>query len=263
MKKLFVFLICIQLINMPAYAGDLIEDALVNKTLTTKPLKAVKSTPELINDAFAEKSLSNMPSKSKVDSKTVEDELVNKNLSSTKYQIQKHENTCISDTLAEKTLKNVSVKPKKAKLNFDFDLVKQIPVKIAITNSITSKKDLTEGQELKFRILDDVNIGNNLVLKKDTLVMAKLETISLNQAFGVPADILIDDFKVVSNNSEISLDGSIHKIGANRSLWVYPVGYMGCFFFGAGLLLFPVRGGHAKVRAKEVYQVYYIPKEGV
>lgn len=263
MKKLFVFLICIQLINIPAFASDLFEDALVNKTLTGKTFKSIKSSSEFINDTFVEKSLKNMPCNSKSDNKMFEDELVNKNLSGTKYQIQKQENICINDTLADKTLKNVSAKPKKAKLNFDFEVVKQTPVKIAITNNITSKKDLTEGQELNFRVVDDVSIDNNLVLKKDALVTAKLETISLNQAFGVPADILIDDFKIVSNQTEINLDGSIHKIGANRSLWVYPVGYMGCFFFGAGLLLFPIRGGHAKIRTKDVYQVYYVPKEKV
>lgn len=263
MKKLFVFLICIQLINLPAFAGELIEDALVNNTLKGKPLKAVASSTELINDTFAEKSLKNLPCKSEQSSKNVEDELVNKTLLSAKYPIKKQEDTYINDTLADKTLKNVSAKPKKAKLNFDFELVKQIPVKIAITNSITSKKDLTEGQELNFKVLDDVKLNNNLTLKKDSLVTGKLETISLNQAFGVPADILVDDFKLVSNQSEISLDGSIHKIGANRSLWVYPAGYIGCFFFGAGLLLFPIRGGHAKIRTKDVYQVYYVPKEGV
>lgn len=263
MKKIFVFLICIQLINLPVFAGNLIEDALVNKTLTGKSFKTVTSSPELINDTFIEKSLKNVPCKSNINNENVEDELVNKNLSGAKYQIKKQENPFINDALADKTLKKISAKPKKAKLNFDFELVKQIPVKIAIINNITSKKDLTEGQEINFKILDDVNVGNNLVLKKDALVKAKLETISLNQAFGVPADILIDDFKVVSYQSEISLDGSIHKIGANRSLWVYPVGYMGCFFFGAGLLLSPIRGGHAKIKTKDVYEVYYIPKEKV
>lgn len=259
MKNLFVFLICVQLINIPVFASDLIEDALVNETLTGKAYKTAISKTELIKDDLVEKSLNNLPCKSKIESKTVEDELVNKNLSNVKYQIKKQENILISDTLADKTLKNVSAKPKKAKLNFDFDLVRQIPFKIAITNNITSKKDLTEGQELNFRTLDDVKLDNNLVLKKDTLVTARLETISLNQAFGVPADIIIDDFKAISNQSEINLEGSIHKIGANRSLWVYPAGYIGCFFFGAGLLLFPIRGGHAKIKTTETYEVYYIP----
>ena len=53
------------------------------------------------------------------------------------------------------------------------------------------------------------------------------------------------------------LAGEISKTGANRSLWLYPTIYMTTLFFGVGLLLIPIRGGHAKIKPQQTFTVYY------
>lgn len=260
MKKIIISLICLQLVSIPVLSTELLQDSLVERTLKEKKLKVNKANCDLIQDALVEKTLQNIPHKSYLNKQQIEDEFVSKNLSSEKHKIEKQENSFITDNLAEKTLKNISVKTKNADIKFDFESIKRIPVKISILQNISTKKNLKEGQRLNFKVVHDIVLDKNIELKKDTIITAKLETISLNQAFGVPADIVIDNFKTVSGQQEINFEGNIHKIGANRSLWVYPVGYItGIMFFGAGFLLFTVRGGHAKLNAKKIYEVYYCP----
>lgn len=260
MKKIIVSLICLQLISMPVFSTELLQDSLVEKTLKGKDLKINRANTDLIQDSFAEKTLQNIQPKQLSNKQEIEDELINKTLVNQKYEIKKQENIIITDNLADKTLKNIPIKTEKANIKFDFESIKQVPVKMSITQKISTKTHLKEGQKLDFKVIKDVVLDKNLELKKGTIITGKLETISLNQAFGVPADIVIDDFKTVVNKSEINLEGNIHKIGANRSLWVYPVGYTtGIMFFGAGFALFTVRGGHAKIRTKDVYEAYYMP----
>ena len=50
------------------------------------------------------------------------------------------------------------------------------------------------------------------------------------------------------------LDASFKIDGANRSLWVIPVGYVGTFLLGVGVFIFPIRGGHAKIRKNKIYE---------
>ncbi len=137
----------------------------------------------------------------------------------------------------------------------------RVPVKISIVEPLTTKQELLEGQEVKFKVLNDVKINNKQTIKKDSIVTATLETVSLNQGFGVPADILIDNFSVRTvDNKTLNLEGNINKIGANRALWVSPIGYVGGIFtLGAGFLLFFIRGGHAKLKTGDVYEMYYTP----
>lgn len=168
----------------------------------------------------------------------------------------------IRDDFADKTLKKAKISNNKTNLNYDFESIKRVPIKISSLENITTKNGIKEGQELQFKVLKDVKLENERIIKKDSIVKARLETISPNQAFGVPADMVVDKFIIKQQNqADLILDGNVHKIGANRSLWVYPVGYVGgILFFGAGFLLFTVRGGHAKIKTKDVYEVYYLPK---
>src|SRR5574344_527543 len=259
MKKLIISLMCLLLVSMPVFSTELLQDSLVEQTLKGKDLKINKVNNDLIQDSFAEKTLINISPKQYANKQKLEDEFVNKTITHKQYEIKKQENIAITDDFANATLKNIPIKAKKADTKFDFESIKQIPIRISITKNSTSKKGLKEGQELDFKVLNDVNLENNLKLKKDSIITARLETISLNQAFGVPADIVIDNFKVVSDKSEINLEGSIHKIGANRSLWVYPAATGGMVFFFMGALFIPIRGGHAKINTKNIYEVYYVP----
>ena len=65
---------------------------------------------------------------------------------------------------------------------------------------------------------------------------------------GIPANLIVGDFKI-EYMSTVKLEGEINKEGANRAIWVRPL----------LPLLFPVRGGHAKISADEIFTLYYTP----
>lgn len=261
MKKIIALILCIQILNIPAFAGEIINDVFVEKTLYNKNLSVPTYKQQEIEDSFVNSTLKNKDQKIEPNFVPVTDGFVEKNLSADKYKMPTDQPSPIQDEFAVKTLKECPQVMANKYINYDFDCIKRTPVKIAITNNITTKNSLAEGQELTFKVLSDVKIDKNNTIKKDSVVKARLETVSLNQAFGVPADINIENFVIKrANQPDIVLDGSIHKIGANRSLWVYPVGYMGIvLFLGAGVLVFPIRGGHAKLTTNDVFEVYYVP----
>ncbi len=58
--------------------------------------------------------------------------------------------------------------------------------------------------------------------------------------------------KKTERNRKIS---HISKRGTDRVLWVYPSFYIFNCFFGAGLLLIPIRGGHVKLKPGKVYEL--------
>lgn len=261
MKKFIILILCIQILNLPAVAAELIHDTFVEKTLNGKNLTVEIKKQQIIEDTFVDSTLKGKAQKIELESKQVEDTFVEKTLSADRYKLPVSQQAVIQDELANKTLKNCSTLIVNKKTDYDFESIKRTPVKIRICQNITTKNGLREGQDLYFKVLNDVKIDNNTTIKKDSTVKARLEMVSMNQAFGVPADITIENFVAKrTNQADLALDGSIHKVGACRYLWVRPVAIAGIvLLFGAGVFVFAVRGGHAKMKTTDVYEVYYIP----
>lgn len=218
MKKLSIALICFLFFSTPAFC--------------------------LISDDFAEKTL-------------------NKNV-----EIKKARIYLFVDDFAEKNQnKNYSIKP-----SVSFDEVtpkapvkpyaKKIPViderdfktiKVRIKDYFTTRKRANEGDFIDFVTIEDTEIGNKNY-PKGTIVKARIETISPNFSGGVPADLTVGSFIL----DDINLQGEIEKTGANRTLWVCPASIAGDFIFlGLGELSLLIRGGHAKIKPKETFTLYY------
>lgn len=119
---------------------------------------------------------------------------------------------------------------------------------------VSTKNNLLEGKILKFTVCKPIQI-DKYYIDKGTSVLARIENISLNQSFGTPASIIISNFQLPEFPT-INIEGSINKTGANRSLWVYPVGSSFLPFFGLGALVYTIRGGHAKIYTSEIFKVY-------
>ena len=117
---------------------------------------------------------------------------------------------------------------------FDFSKASVQIARVRPLKYYTTRKNLKEGQYIDFELTQDVNI-NNVVYKRGTSVKARVENISPNLAYGVPADLVVDNF-VLAN--KIQLSGQIEKRGANRAIWIYPVAYTTSIFFGLGLSFF-------------------------
>ncbi len=241
-KKFLVLVICFNIFYSPALC--IIEDNFAQSTLDkTKSIK--KAEKLIIKDDFAENNLS-------------------KNL-----QIKHAENKIIEDKFAENNRnKNVEIKK-----NIDFgekialpksksNVVKRIttinnneavPIEIKIKKHFSTRHKIDEGDYIEFVTLADVKTKNKTI-PAGTTVQARVETISQNKIWGVPADLVIGNFTIDGK----PLKGEINKTGANRSLWLYPTIYMTSFCFGLGLLLIPIRGGHAKINPSQTYTINYL-----
>ena len=250
MKKVLIILICVNFLSQPA-------------------LSAASVLSE-VNDTFVENTLdSNLVIKKQVKNKEV-DSLVEKNLDKN-LSIQTSKQKPIEDVLADKLpVKQIAKANKAVSITDDFlpkisnkeqkkyqvkkHNISENNVKIAVRvkQELSTKQKPEEGDFVEFETVSDVKINNKLY-PKGTKVVGTVETVSMNTAMGVPADLVIGSFGI----QEHSLAGEIKKIGANRSLWVYPAVYVGCMFFGAGLLLMPIRGGHAKLKTEEIYTLNY------
>ncbi len=254
MKRIIIAVISIQLLGLPVFSSGIIEDSFAEKSLQGKSVEFYKPPKEEIKDELVDKYLKNLEIV-KIETVKIEDDFLIKQLSD---HVILNGITATDDFDAQPFKANIKYQDKQ--LSYDFESIKQIPVKISILKGITTRTNLREGEELSFQCLSDVHLGDNLDIKKGSIVKARLETVSKNSANGVPADIIIGNFKTTAqNDKEILLDGNIRKIGANRALWVYPSAQVLSTFFLVGYLLFAIRGGHAKIKPKDVYEIYYMP----
>jgi len=144
-------------------------------------------------------------------------------------------------------------------LEYDFSSTKKIPIKMKIVEPISTKMDIQEGQLIKFRIIEDVIHNKELLVKKNTIISAKLEMIITSGLNGFPAEIIIDNFEI-PNIKKSQLISTYTKTGQNRSLIVYPIKWALTWLPGIGSLTNLIKGGHAKIKAKDIITIYYYPE---
>lgn len=245
MKKIASIFLCFNLLilNQAVICAEVFHDALADKL--DKNLKIEKQKQTVIQDDFALKTLNPNLKADKIKQNEIVDKFAEETLNSN-LQIRKVNYKPQIDNLANKLDKNIAIdkKSENKKITASFDTVKISPIK----NYTTRNSSLGDG--LDFVLLKDIKI-NNVLYKKGHLISAKVENISQNGAYGVPADVVIGNFKI---DNQV-LDGNITKQGANRSIWVYPTAYFLLPFFGMGLFVLPIRGGHAKLYSNKIYEI--------
>jgi len=236
MKKILVLLLSLNIFLTPAFC--FIEDDFVNKSLD-KDLKIKKyQPPEIIDDFVNQKLDKNLKIKKYSYSPIIDNFAIN--------------NPNRNQTLSKKIELNEIIPPLNKnniiKKNYNILSEDKQTIKVKIKENYTTKNKLDEGDFIEFVTLEDIKIKNNFY-PKNSIVKARLETISQNKIWGVPSDVIVGNFSIDNHK----LFGNIEKTGANRALWLYPTVYLTVGFFGLGLLLIPIRGGHAKIKTKEIY----------
>ena len=198
-------------------SAGMIEDEFVESTLS-KDLKIRKYQPPKIEDDFVE----------------------NRNYTSVKKQ-----NVRIIEILPNADSKIVQRPYRMISEN-------DIPVRICIREKFSTKQKREEGQIIEFETLDEVKFKNKLY-PAGTVVKARIENISMNSMWGAPADFVIGNFSI----DERPLYGEVTKTGANRAIWLHPLAVIATPLFGTGIWLMFIRGGHAKIKPKEVFTLYF------
>ncbi len=142
-------------------------------------------------------------------------------------------------------------------LEYDYSSTESIPVKLSITEEISTKMPILEGQILKFKVLKDVQ-NDRLNLKKGDIVTGRIECIITSGMNGFPAEIIIDNFKIPYVKKS-QLIGTYIKKGQNRFIWVYPLKFALTPFPPTGSITNIIKGGHAKIKTTDIITVYYYP----
>ena len=238
MKKLFLLVLCINFLSLPAYG--LITDDFAEKTLG-KDLKIKKVKKVTIKDEFADKTLDKELQIKNKQIKTITDSFAEKNNGKNPKINNKIEYNEIIPSAKKLSAKKIVI----------IDESKMQPVTVNIKKYFTTRQNADEGDYIEFETVNNIKI-NNKIYPAGTVVLARVETISKNKSVGVPSDLVIGNFSI----DGIPLAGEISKTGANRALWVRPCAAAFLLFFGAGLLFLPIRGGHAKIYPSQIYTLY-------
>ncbi len=166
------------------------------------------------------------------------------------------------DYFVEKTLaSNLYSKPE-TNLNYNYESVESIPIKLQITKNISTKKGkVYEGQNIEFKTIEDVFYNNEILLKRGTIVKARVETYINRGMNGIPATIIIDNFEIPNIKKE-KLKSIYIKKGANRTIFVLPVKWALTPLPPTGSFTNIIIGGHAKITNKDKITIYYYPHWG-
>lgn len=227
MKKFISIFICFNLLilNQGIICAEIIQDNLLKKLDKNLKTETQKQIP--IIDDFALKTLNQNLKITKENQEIIEDELVK--------------------ILLKSDLKNKTIKSKsniKTTITESFD-----KVKISPTKYLTTRKAQLNNK-IEFILIENIKI-NDILYKKGEIIEGSIENLSQNGAYGVPADLVVGNFKI---GNQI-LDGTLTRQGANRAIWVYPSAYVLSVFFGLGLFVLPIRGGHAKLKPNKIYEI--------
>ncbi|MBR2525309.1 hypothetical protein IKE67_02465 [bacterium] len=239
MKKFLAFLICLNFAVMPVCA---ITDDFASSSLD-KNLKIKSAQTAAITDEFVENTLDKTLKIKQTKYIPINDDFAQNNTKKNQSTVKIVDYQEIIPVVSNK-------KRKTKKVVIDENNMEKVLIRVKEPFT-TKKQNVDEGDYIEFETVKDAFIKNKHY-PKGTVVNGRIETISLNKSWGVPADLVIGNFTI----NETRLAGEINKTGANRSLWVYPSVYAGCLFFFAGLLLIPIRGGHAKLKPKETFVLY-------
>lgn len=242
MKKIISLFLCFSFLPSNFVLGQIFEDNLAEQL--NKNLKFEKIKYQPIEDNLAKNLDKNLKIK-KQDKVTYVDDFALKTLDPN-LKIKTSKQSPILDSLAEKIDKSMIVVETKRLSNLD-----GIKIKVSPAKYYTTRRKLAEGKYIDFVLVEDTKIEKTFY-KKGTIIKARVETLSKNGAYGVPADLVIGNFTMPD---KLVLNGSIERQGANRSLWVYPTGYLLTPILLIGLPIFAIRGGHAKLSPRKVFQV--------
>lgn len=164
----------------------------------------------------------------------------------------------IQDQLVEETLSGKQFENPYKPYKYNYEDTRVIPIRLSVISDINSEKDIQEGQDVVFIVKNDVYFKGKKIIKKGDKVYATVETILKSGMNGIPASIIFNDFKFDGLESGKFTD-TYEKFGQDRSLWVYPLKWVLTPLPPTGSLTNFIKGGHAKLKTREIIEIYYHP----
>lgn len=166
----------------------------------------------------------------------------------------------VNDEFMEKHLKTIDIKKPILNTKYNYESVERIPIKLKISEKITTKKGgVYDEMPLVFFVKEDVKYKGKVILKKNDLVNANVETFLSRGMNGIPGAIIVDDF-VIKGISPKKVKGTYIKRGLNLSLLVFPIKWALTPIPGAGSLTNFIVGGNAVISKRHTVTIYYYPE---
>ena len=163
----------------------------------------------------------------------------------------------MNDFIVDLTLKEKKIEKPFVNLNYDYENSGYVPIKLKPIDEIKSEKDIFEGQIIKFIAPEGVSFGTQIIVRKNQIITAKVETIIPNGMNGIPASIILGDFQ--TEDSKQKLGNNIEIFGLDLSLLVFPIKWALTPLPPTGSLTNFIKGGHVKIKKnKELTLVHRI-----
>ena len=142
---------------------------------------------------------------------------------------------------------------------YNFESTVKIPIKLSVTEEISSEKDVYEGQSVNFKVAKTVYYQDKIVANRGDIVPAKVKIVISSGMNGIPASIIFGDFRIqgVSSNQ---LSETYEVFGQDRSLWVFPLKWALTPLPPTGSLTNFIKGGHVKVKTNKIITIDYHPE---
>ena len=164
----------------------------------------------------------------------------------------------IQDDFIIETLSNKNLEKPNTNINYNYLSTEKIAIPLKITKTVKSEKDLFEGQILEFKVTKTITKRGKIITRKDQIAKARVETIVKNGMNGIPASIVLGNFKI-EGLDENKLSTNYEKFGADLSLIVFPLKWALTILPPTGSLTNFIKGGHAKLKENKEFEVYYYP----
>ncbi len=146
----------------------------------------------------------------------------------------------------------------KTEKNYNYENVQRTFINIKIKEQVNSEKELYEGQIVDFIVDNNVFIKKQLLIKRNTVVKAKVNTIITSGMNGIPASIIFSDFEI-PNINKANLSPTLEIFGQDRSLFVFPLKWVLTPLPPSGSLTNFIKGGKVKIKTNKLYTIYYYP----
>lgn len=165
----------------------------------------------------------------------------------------------LTDEFIDENLKDVKLEKPLINVDYNYEDIEKVPIKINIKKKISTKKDgIEDGQQVFFTVKEDVKYKGKIIIKKGTEISANVATTINRGMNGIPSTIIIDNFKIPNIDSK-KLKAVIIKRGVNLSLLVFPIKWLLTPLPPLGSLTNFIVGGNATIKPKKTFVIYYYP----
>lgn len=168
----------------------------------------------------------------------------------------------INDELVEETLKNKVFDKIETNTQYNYESVNAIPIALKIQENITTKKNLQEGDILIFTVKNNVKYDNQIIIKKGTIVTARVKTYISRGFIGIPGQIIVDDFVIPGIDSK-KLKSTYIARGLDLTIMILPIKWILTPIPFAGSFTNLILGGHGKITKDDNIILYYYPDWGI